>query len=297
MKQANTGAKFQGFLEAGVSAIKEKGLYNGLYAGARTAALGSFFSSALYFGTYESMKECWGNILPPNSQSLAPSLAAVSGNAVSSLIFVPKEVLKQRCQVGQLKEGQQALGLLRQIVQTEGMGAMYNGYFATLLRNAPGAMLKFGIYEQIKTVLVSWYQRPINSAELFGAGITAGCISAFATTPLDVVKTRMMLGQMPSQFPISAMLSIGREEGFKALWSGFVPRLIWSATFFAVGISTYEAVLARVIKTVVAQDPKPLPTVQKCTRKDAVSAPIINPLDAIQNFYSSSIGAHVMATR
>ena len=35
---------------------------------------------------------------------------------------------------------------------------MYNGYFATLLRNAPGAMLKFGIYEQIKTALVALYQ-------------------------------------------------------------------------------------------------------------------------------------------
>jgi hypothetical protein len=39
------------------------------------------------------------------------------------------------------------------------------------------------------------------------------------------------------------MITIGREEGVRALWSGFVPRLLWSATFFAVGISTYEAVL------------------------------------------------------
>jgi hypothetical protein len=43
-------------------------------------------------------------------------------------------------------------------VQREGVGAMYNGYFATLLRNAPGAVLKFGIYEQIKTALVTFYQ-------------------------------------------------------------------------------------------------------------------------------------------
>ena len=49
--------------------------------------------------------------------------------------------------------------------------------------------------------------------------------------------------QMPAQFPLSAMITIGREEGVRALWSGFVPRLLWSATFFAVGISTYEAVL------------------------------------------------------
>ncbi len=142
MQQADTGAKFKGFIDAGAAAIKRQGLYHGLYAGARTAALGSFFSSALYFGTYESMKEFWRELLPPNSKDFAPSLAAVTGNAASSLIFVPKEVLKQRCQIGQLKEGQKALGLLRQIVEREGLGAMYNGYFATLLRNAPGSVLK-----------------------------------------------------------------------------------------------------------------------------------------------------------
>jgi hypothetical protein len=49
--------------------------------------------------------------------------------------------------------------------------------------------------------------------------------------------------QIPAQFPLHAMITIGREEGVRALWSGFVPRLLWSATFFAVGISTYEAVL------------------------------------------------------
>ena len=50
------------------------------------------------------------------------------------------------------------------------------------------------------------------------------------------VKTRMMLGQMPSQSPLKAIIKIARDEGVRSLWSGFVPRLIWSATFFAVGL-------------------------------------------------------------
>ena len=89
-----------------------------------TPHTGSFLSSALYFGTYESMKELWAAALPPLSQPLAPSLAAISGNAASSLIFVPKEVLKQRCQIGQLANGQKAIGLMRDIVRTEGIGVL-----------------------------------------------------------------------------------------------------------------------------------------------------------------------------
>ena len=38
--QAKSGKNFGGFIEAGAAAIKSKGLYNGLYAGARTAAAG-----------------------------------------------------------------------------------------------------------------------------------------------------------------------------------------------------------------------------------------------------------------
>mmetsp|Transcript_17410 Transcript_17410/g.26953 ORF Transcript_17410/g.26953 Transcript_17410/m.26953 type:complete len:253 (-) Transcript_17410:33-791(-) len=200
------------------------------------------------------MKGLYQQSLPEEWQALSASLAAVSGNAVSSLIFVPKEVLKQRCQVGQLAKGRRAVGLLSEIVRKEGIGAMYNGYFATLLRNAPGAMLKFGIYEEIKSLYSSLVQRDLNPTELFGAGMTAGCISSIVTNPLDVAKTRIMLGQVQNRFPPSAIVEIARADGIKSLWRGFVPRLVWSATFFAVGISTYEVALSGILGAVVRKE-------------------------------------------
>lgn len=56
---------------------------------------------------------------------ITASLAAVSGNAVSSMVFVPKEVLKQRCQVGQRLAGQSSLSMVKVIIETEGIGAFY----------------------------------------------------------------------------------------------------------------------------------------------------------------------------
>ena len=44
---------------------------------------------------------------------------------VSLRLGISPQVLKQRCQVGQLAQGQKALGLMRQIIQTEGVLAMY----------------------------------------------------------------------------------------------------------------------------------------------------------------------------
>jgi hypothetical protein len=99
ISQTAEGRAFPNVLSAGRSLILQKGVYAGLYAGARTVALGSFFSSALYFGTYESVKGYWSAAVPPSLKPMSSSLAAITGNAASSLLFVPKEVLKQRCQV------------------------------------------------------------------------------------------------------------------------------------------------------------------------------------------------------
>jgi Mitochondrial carrier protein len=84
-----------------------------LYAGVGAAVLGAMPSSALYFGAYESMKlrlaviasDRWGvqdssgsgkRVLPPPIRAAVHVLAAASGNAASSLVFVPKEFIKQR---------------------------------------------------------------------------------------------------------------------------------------------------------------------------------------------------------
>jgi hypothetical protein len=52
---------------------------------------------------------------------------------------------------------------------------------------------------------------------------------------------------------------LAQAEGVRALWSGLLPRLVWSATFFAVGMSAYELSLTSVLSLVhpdVADDPR-----------------------------------------
>lgn len=65
-----------------------------------------------------------------------------------------------------------------------------------------------------------------------------------------------------------------------------------------VGISTYETVLARILNTVVDGSS----ATQRRVGPGGVETesgrnPIQASADMIQNFYASSVGAHVMATR
>ena len=96
-----------------------------IYTGLPTAVFGAMPSSALYFGTYESVKTRLlgaaarmfppdgarggigndvvrrgeGEGLHPAARAGAHAVAAACGNAASSLLFVPKEYVKQKIQV------------------------------------------------------------------------------------------------------------------------------------------------------------------------------------------------------
>ncbi len=83
----------------------------------------------------------------------------------------------------------------------------------------------------------------------------AGGVGAALTTPLDVVKTRVMLeakapvglsGARASASVLSIpgrLVSIAREEGAGALFRGVVPRTIWISLGGAVFLGVYEAAI------------------------------------------------------
>lgn len=119
------------------------------YAGSLPAVLGSVPSSALYFGTYESVKQilkqrCNSSISRPFQYMIAAS----SGNIASSVVFVPKDVIKQQLQAFQTgsipwTSGQpiNAINVCREIIRKGGFKSFYPSYRATLARNIPSAIV------------------------------------------------------------------------------------------------------------------------------------------------------------
>ncbi len=74
-----------------------------------------------------------------------------------------------------------------------------------------------------------------------------GAVSAFLTTPSDVVKTRLMLGHDTKGVryvgTINTMARIAREEGARALLSGAISRIIWISIGGVIFFGGYELVL------------------------------------------------------
>jgi solute carrier family 25 S-adenosylmethionine transporter 26 len=242
------------------------------YSGLVTAVLGSAPSSALYFGAYESTKRIyaasWEEKLP---RPVIHMLAAASGNVISSIIFVPKEVIKSQIQamttgsipVSATLSGSKAkvtLGaVFRDIYRSRGLKGFYPSYRATLARNIPSAVIRFTLYEELRRAVVERRKLRAKSQQIqqhtkgkeyedwlfhlliLGSGAAASLFASAASTPLDVLKTRFSTGAIEPGTPIfTALTTIAREEGIHGLFAGMYSRAISSALFGGIGFAAFE---------------------------------------------------------
>ncbi|KAG6388577.1 hypothetical protein SASPL_150007 [Salvia splendens] len=237
---------YKGAFDVIVKTFQSEGIL-GFYSGVSAVIVGSTFSSAVYFGTCEFGKSFLSRIgsYPP---LLIPPTAGAMGNIVSSAIMVPKELITQRMQAG--AKGRSWEVLLR-ILEKDGILGLYAGYSATLLRNLPAGVLSYSSFEYLKAaVLRETKQANLEPYQSVGCGALAGAISASLTTPLDVVKTRLMTqGQGEAVNKVSAAMYSGvrdtvkqilKEEGWVGFTRGMGPRVFYSACFSAIGYFAFE---------------------------------------------------------
>lgn len=70
-------------------------------------------------------------------------------------------------------------------------------------------------------------------------GSLAGAVAAGVTTPLDVLKTRMMLARDKRPMMVLAG-EIVRESGVVAFFRGMGPRVLWISAGGAVFLGSYQ---------------------------------------------------------
>eukprot|EP01043_Picozoa_sp_COSAG02_P033560 COSAG02_NODE_2296_length_9197_cov_11.568587_5_plen_157_part_00 len=64
----------------------------------------------------------------------------------------------------------------------------------TVMREIPFSAIQFPLYEGAKRKWGEWQGRPVNTLQASLCGSVCGGFAAAVTTPLDVTKTRLMLG-------------------------------------------------------------------------------------------------------
>ncbi|CAL9149975.1 unnamed protein product [Musa hybrid cultivar] len=229
---------YSGALDAAIQTFRTQGIL-GFYRGVSAVLVGSATSSAIYFGTCELGKSLLSK-LPSFPPLLIPPTAGAMGNIVSSAIMVPKELITQRMQAGAVGRSWE---VLVRILEKDGILGLYAGYSATLLRNLPAGILSYSSFEYLKSFVLSKTGKAyLEPAQSVLCGALAGAISASLTTPLDVVKTRLMTqahGEVRNKVS-ETLRQIVMEEGWGGLARGIGPRVLHSACFAALGYFSFE---------------------------------------------------------
>ncbi|KAM5577542.1 S-adenosylmethionine carrier 1, chloroplastic/mitochondrial-like [Rosa sericea] len=231
----------------------------GLYSGLAGNLAGVLPASAIFVGVYEPTKQKLLKMFPENLSALAHFTAGACGGIAASLIRVPTEVVKQRMQTGQFTSASAAVRL---IAAKEGFKGLYAGYGSFLLRDLPFDAMQFCLYEQLRIGYKVAAKRELNDPENAIIGAFAGALTGAITTPLDVIKTRLMVQGSANQYKgiVDCVQTIVREEGPPALLKGIGPRVLW----IGIGGSIFFGVLERT-KRLLAQR---RPTVGEDTKQD-----------------------------
>jgi solute carrier family 25 S-adenosylmethionine transporter 26 len=168
--------------------------------------------------------------------------AASCGEIAACLVRVPAEVIKQRTQTSKYSSSYQTFLSLWRNEKGEGvLRGFYRGWGTTIMREIPFTMIQFPLYEWLKTKwsLQQGYQ--VNPLQGALCGSFAGGVAAALTTPLDVLKTRIMLSEQRVG-TLTLARTILKEEGFRVFLSGVGPRTMWISAGGAIFLGVYETV-------------------------------------------------------
>jgi solute carrier family 25 (mitochondrial S-adenosylmethionine transporter), member 26 len=125
--------------------------------------------------------------------------------------------------------------------------AFYTGYWENIIYAYPADVVKFVCYEQLTGKLKS--SRKPTPAEGAVAGAVATAVAQYVTTPLDVVRNRVMAGQQQQerspekatmQRYAESLFTLAREEGYNGLFAGASPRVGKAILSGAIQFATYE---------------------------------------------------------
>jgi solute carrier family 25 S-adenosylmethionine transporter 26 len=229
----------------------KNGGFIGLYKGLGSAVVASAPSASLFFVTYDTCKKFFKSELPIYFPSLNKStsthishmLAASLGEIAACLVRVPAEVIKQRTQSLQFNSSLESFKYILSNKSGEGIiKGLYRGWSTTIMREIPFTIIQFPLYEHMKSLWAS-YEGVEKISPIKGSicGSIAGGFAAAVTTPLDVLKTRLMLSKERISV-IQLAKNIVKEEGYSVLFSGIGPRTMWISAGGAIFLGVYETV-------------------------------------------------------
>ncbi|GAB6019891.1 hypothetical protein CHUAL_001426 [Chamberlinius hualienensis] len=263
--------KYRGMLHALVRIANEEGL-KALYSGIRPAVLRQATYGTIKIGVYYTAKRCFSKNTAEENMTVNVICGMLAG-AVSASIANPTDVLKVRMQAqnGDFVK-KPMIDSFMEISKKEGIRGLWRGVGPTAQRAAVIVGVVLPAYDVIKRHFINSNIMENGIYNHFISSFIAGLAGSVASTPIDVVRTRLMnqrnfkaatVGGVRLEAvytsSLDCLVQTVRQEGFLALYKGFIPtwvrlgpwNIIVSLTYFSpsynsinlIDMVTYESVV------------------------------------------------------
>lgn len=189
--------------------------------------------SAIRLGAYEPIKVSLGATDPAHTPLWKKITAGAISGTIGSAIATPTDLVKVRFQAtgpGQSPRYQHVFHAFYSIARNEGVTALWTGVVPTVQRAAILTATQIPSYDHTKHTLLNAELMQEGVALHIVSSLVAGFMAALTTSPVDVIKTRMMNQHRdPAGKPLlyqntfDCVLKIVRHEGIFGFYKGFIP--------------------------------------------------------------------------
>eukprot|EP00892_Ulva_mutabilis_P008322 jgi/Ulvmu1/5862/UM025_0124.1 len=226
-------------------------------------------NSAVKFVTYNELSRLLSNQRKQQTGdgTLNPVLRMLAG-AVAGIIAMSStyhlDMVRGRLTVqegsGRTQQYRGIMHAYQDIIQKEGVLALYRGWLPSVIGVIPYVGLNFAVYETLKDMAVKRYgvesDRELSSSLRLSAGGVAGTIGQTIAYPFDVVRRRLQVSGWDGakrlhedhghairyRGMVDCFVRTVREEGAGALFKGIVPNYVKVIPSIAIAFVVYEHV-------------------------------------------------------
>jgi len=225
-----------------------------LWRGYQPALVRQVSYTGMSFVLYEPIRNAIAGDVP-NSE-IPFWKRVMSGGAAGGLSIVamnPTDVVKTQMQAYKGNTPPKMGAVASNIYSGAGVLGFWRGVQPNVARCFIGNACEIGCYDEAKTRL-KLAGVPDGPLAHFGASAVAGTVSAIFSTPVDVVKTRLMAqaggrataGVMQYTGVVDCFMRMPQHEGFSSLYKGFIPiaarKVLWTVAYFLVYEQALKAV-------------------------------------------------------
>lgn len=255
---------YDGFVKGAHQIYKDEGI-RGLYKGLFPSLLREAIYSGIRLGAYEPIKVVLGATDKAHTPLWKKICAGAISGVIGSSVATPTDLVKVRMQacthsgeISLLKmpRYKNTYSAFKEIIGKEGLRGLYVGVGPTVKRAAILTASQIPSYDHTKhTILnMNWMQE--GPALHIVSSMVAGFMSAVTTSPVDVVKTRIMNQKYQHHHEktytgtFDCLMKILRSEGPFGLYKGFIPNWMRIGPHTIISFFVFEQ-----LRRIVGMDP------------------------------------------